>query len=117
MSGFDPVFSAERLSDDDDPAELSFDLALDGERIWRLSGEIDQTVVGLFADQLHAALERGPRAIDLSGLRFIDCSGMRALAHALITCGDGVRVRAVPTYVRRHWAIAGFDAIAPLPAE
>lgn len=81
---------------------------------WRLSGEVDVSVVESFDAALRAAAGAGATSIDLGDLRFVDCAAMRAVADVLAAYPE-LHVWSAPPALRRLWAIAGLDAIARLP--
>jgi anti-sigma B factor antagonist len=56
-------------------------------RIVRVEGEIDMAEADAFERELHAVLTAGnTHAVDMSGVTFIDSSGLRAL----FRCGEGL---------------------------
>ena len=64
--------------------KIDFDRSGDAGLILRLSGEIDVSVQEHLLAMFEEALLGRPAAIvvDLAGLRFLDCSGIRALLRA-----------------------------------
>ncbi len=54
-----------------------------------ISGELDFTCSDDLIPAINS-LERRVVEFDLSDLEFVDCAGVRALAEARISCGDGV---------------------------
>lgn len=86
----------------------------DGLGRWRLSGEVDEVVSDQFAASLAAAVGGvgggvGGCTISMDELRFIDLSGMRALAAAATTAGVRVELHGVPAVFWRYWYLAGFS--------
>jgi anti-anti-sigma regulatory factor len=55
----------------------------------------------------------GDCVIDVTGLRFIDISGMRAIAHAAQAAGDAIRLHGASADLRRFWDVCGFKDSAP----
>lgn len=91
--------------------EPRFRFVSSGAREWKLSGEVDLTVRSLFEAAFAAAVQLGDCAIDLSGLRFIDAGGVRAIASA---AGDErIQLRDAPRVLRRYWGLGGFARTAP----
>ncbi len=96
-----------------------YQFAADGPGRWRLSGEVDVAVSEQFAAALAAALaaaagaarmaDAGGCAMSLDELRFIDLSGMRALAAAATAAGVRVELHGVPAVFWRYWHLAGFS--------
>ncbi len=84
-----------------------------GRRHWRLSGEVDVTMQEAFAAAVGAAATLGDCVIDVTGLSFIDVSGMRAIAHGALAAGDGLRLRGASADFQRFWNISGFKDLAP----
>jgi anti-anti-sigma factor len=85
-----------------------------GPRSWRLSGEIDLRVSDIFRAALGTAASLGECVIDVSGLRFVDVSGMRTLAVASRTAASGIRLHGASHGLRRLWDLCGFAQAAPL---
>jgi anti-anti-sigma factor len=83
-----------------------------------ISGEIDITTCGAMRDTLTAALRSGPDLIvDLSGVTFIDCSGIRVLVAArnqAVAGGGTLTLRAPSAAVRRVTGILGLDEVLPV---
>jgi anti-anti-sigma factor len=84
-----------------------------GRRHWRLSGEVDMTMQEAFAAAVGTAATLGDCVIDVTGLSFIDLSGMRAIAHGARSAGDGLRLRGASADLQRLWDISGFKDFAP----
>jgi anti-sigma B factor antagonist len=97
----------------------------------RVTGEIDlSNAAELEQQMLHESGDSPALVLDLTGVRFIDSSGVRALDH-LVTAYDGVRpVRVAasdPGAVRMTLLLCGFDdsllsmtaddAVAALPGD
>jgi hypothetical protein len=83
----------------------------DGPGRWRLSGEVDAAVGDEFAASLATALGAavaGCCVISLDELRFIDLSGLRAIAGAA-AAGVRVELHGVPAVFWRYWYLAGFS--------
>jgi anti-anti-sigma factor len=85
-----------------------------GPQSWRLSGEIDLRVSDMFRAALSTAASLGECVIDVSGLRFVDVSGMRTLAVASRTAVSGIRLNGASQGLRRLWDLCGFAQAAPL---
>ncbi len=83
------------------------------QRHWRLSGEVDMTVQEAFAAAVGTAARPGDCVIDVTGLSFIDLSGMRAIAHGARAAGDGIRLQGASADFRRLWDICGLEEFAP----
>lgn len=84
----------------------------DGPGRWRLSGEVDEAISDQFAASLAAAVVAGGAAgctISMDELRFIDLSGMRALAAAAAAADVRVELHGVPAVFWRYWYLAGFS--------
>ncbi len=92
-----------------------YQFAADGPGRWRLSGEVDVAVSEQFAAALAVAVSAaraagaGGCAIGLDELRFIDLSGMRALAAAATAASVRVELHGVPAVFWRYWYLAGFS--------
>lgn len=98
--------------------------------VLRLLGELDLSTRDLLEDAISRALRHGPRmlVLDLSGLGFMDCSGLRVLVRThklladdqrqLFVAGSRPRVRrlirltGVDAYLRLGWPEAAPDASA-----
>ena len=79
---------------------------------WRLSGEVDEAVCDQFAASLAVAVGAGGAGgctISMHELRFIDLSGMRALASAAAAADVRVELHGVPAVFWRYWYLAGFS--------
>lgn len=83
------------------------------QRHWRLSGEVDMTMHEAFATAVGTAATLGDCVIDVTGLSFIDLSGMRAIAHGARAAGDGIRLQGASADLRRFWDICGLKDVAP----
>ncbi len=84
-----------------------------GSRHWRLSGEVDMTMQEAFAAAVGAAATLGDCVIDVTGLSFIDISGMRAIARGALAAGDGLWLRGASADFQRLWDLSGFKDFAP----
>lgn len=92
--------------------EPAFRLVAGEHRSWALTGEIDLAAVDEFAAAIKAAAADGGE-IDVGGLRFMDCAGMRAMAQAMASQGS-IHLRSIPGFLSRSWKLAGFDKVARL---
>lgn len=93
-------------------AEPPFTLVAAAAGRWSLGGAVDFAAVEHFATALRATA--GDRwTIDVGGLEFIDVVGMRAIADAAQAAQLPLALRNARSALRRHWALAGFDAVAP----
>jgi anti-anti-sigma regulatory factor len=81
---------------------------------WRIRGEVDMTSSAAFGQAIAVALT-GPGAVrlDVSELRFIDVSGLRALADAARGSGRRVRVEGARPVLRRAWTLLAHDRLVP----
>ena len=89
-----------------------YQFTADGPGRWRLSGEVDVAVSDQFATSLARAVGAAGAAgyaISMDELRFIDLSGLRALAAAATTAGVRVELHGVPAVFWRYWYLAGFS--------
>jgi anti-anti-sigma factor len=104
---------------DDGALSLTEDGGPDGERVIRLSGELDIE----FAPDLERLLLRprpaGERVVlDLAGLKFMDSTGLRVLLRARAAADEDhweITMRNVPPTIRRLFDMTGVHAA--LPAE
>ena len=90
-----------------------YQFTADGPSRWRLSGEVDVAVAGQFAASLAVAAGAAGAdgwAISMDELRFIDLSGLRAIAAAATAAGARVELHGVPAVFWRYWYLAGFSA-------
>jgi anti-anti-sigma factor len=85
-----------------------------GPQSWQLSGEIDLQARDTFAVALGAVTSSGECVIDVSGLRFVDVSGMRTLADASRSADGGIRLHGASPGLRRLWDLCGFAQSAPM---
>jgi anti-anti-sigma factor len=90
-----------------------FRLTAAGPRSWQLSGEIDLQARDTFEAALGAVASLGDCVIDVSGLRFVDVSGMRTLADASHSADGGIRLHGASAGLRRQWDLCGFARYAP----
>lgn len=85
-----------------------------------LFGELDLSSVRLFRVELAAAeAEDGPLAIDLSGVNFIDSSGLAELLYAsqrADAAGREIVFRGAAGRVERALELSGLDRVLPLAA-
>ena len=87
------------------------------ETVVAVSGELDVGTVADLASLLARLIGTGSTrlAIDLSGVTFMDCTGLNALvrAHdAAVSRGGGLRLLAVPRRVRLLLTLTGRQALA-----
>jgi anti-sigma B factor antagonist len=62
--------------------------------VWVVSGEVDYDTAGMFGRRLRSATERpGPIVLDMSGVSFMDTSGIRELVRLRRTGRDVVILR------------------------
>jgi anti-anti-sigma factor len=80
---------------------------------WQLSGEVDMTTREAFAAACGTAATLGDCVIDVTDLRFIDISGMRAIAQGAQAAGDAIRLQGASADLRRLWDVCGFNDYAP----
>jgi anti-anti-sigma factor len=85
-----------------------------GPQTWQVSGEIDLRVSDMFGAALGTATSLGECVIDVSGLSFVDVSGMRILAAASRSADSGIRLNGASQGLRRLWDLCGFAKAAPL---
>jgi anti-sigma B factor antagonist len=83
--------------------------------VLRLLGELDLSNKDLLRDAISGALEHGPRVLvlDLSGLSFMDCGGLRVLVQTHKHLAEDQRqlfVAGSRPMVRRLIRITGLDA-------
>ena len=88
------------------------------DRILRLSGELDMAGVPMLEAAVAQACSRGPRTVtlDLSGLRFIDSTGLAAILRANGECthnGCSFRLLPGPRSVQRLFEVTGLDGVLP----
>jgi anti-sigma B factor antagonist len=85
------------------------------------SGEIDLAVTDLLDEEMQRAEATDARTIllDLEGLEFIDCTGIRLLLQIRERSqadGDRLRIQHTPQHVHRLIRIAGVEEMLPLAA-
>ena len=85
----------------------------------RFTGETDLSTAPSFSAELARAAARGTRSVivDVSCLRFWDCSGLHALAELTADLAQGgrhVRIVGAPAATRRLIAMADFTAALEL---
>jgi anti-anti-sigma factor len=97
------------------PAEdPPFRLVAGDDGAWELSGEVDAMTLEPLATALGAAAAAGePCVVDVAGLEFVDVAGMRAIARIAGSRGTGLALRGTRPSLRRYWALAGLDELAP----
>ena len=66
-----------------------------------------------FAAACGTAATLGDCVIDVTDLRFIDISGMGAIAHGTQAAGDAIRLQGASADLRRLWDVLGFNDYAP----
>ena len=106
------------------PEQLSIEISSPADQVVlvRIAGEMDILSVGEFAGRM-AALAIRPAthvAIDISGLGFIDSSGMNALVQAVRSIEDrgGSAVLAAPSPgTQRVFAIARLAQVVPVEED
>jgi anti-sigma B factor antagonist len=83
----------------------------DGARVLRISGDLDiaveDDVVGAVADALATEPPPAYLVLDLSGVEFMDSSGLRALLRVHNRHGDQVRLGPVSAVVERLLELTG----------
>ncbi|SHF02014.1 Anti-anti-sigma regulatory factor (antagonist of anti-sigma factor) [Streptoalloteichus hindustanus] len=107
--------------------DRGFRMWSNGQNVWEVHGEVDLSNAAAFRAALETALSDGDSPdgparepngdaaatvrLRLSGLRFIDVTGMRTLALAAQSRRPGVRlvVQAAPRKFRRWWELLGYD--------
>lgn len=88
-------------------------------RVWALSvsGDLDLVASDRFLRQAARVIGEEPErlVLDLSGVTFLDCAGVRALLIAVSAAPDGcpVVVRAVSDPARRTLGLLGVDLSRP----
>lgn len=75
----------------------------------RLTGELDLANAQRLGDQLETL--EPPLIVDLSGLGFVDSSGIDALVVAYRRFGDGLVVEGVPARCRRLFELTGLGEL------
>jgi len=92
-------------------SELEFDGGIDGADVpvVHLSGEVDLGCGEAFRDAFARAEASGARRIvvDVSGVTFLDCGGLRLLEQTAAACDREVWLRAPSRPVRRIAELAG----------
>jgi len=90
-----------------------------GTHVVLLTGELDVATVHRVEDELRAieATDVEQIILDLSGLTFMDSSGVHLIARACMINSTRLRLRPGPPHVQRVLALAGADAppLAPRP--
>ncbi|MGY2067471.1 STAS domain-containing protein [Blastococcus sp. SYSU DS0619] len=99
------------------PSPPSFQAVVDGPRV-ALTGDVDALGVERLGRVLAASpVDGGTCALDLSGLRFADVAGCRAIARWARTRterGIDVELRNAPPLVQRAWHLLALDEWAPV---
>jgi anti-anti-sigma factor len=68
----------------------AFAIDSDGPRMFFLSGELDLSTIPLMETAIQPAIDRaGPLTLDVSGLTFIDSSGVGAILRAITALPSG----------------------------
>ena len=101
-----------------EPAGFGLSIAVepgDPEPVLRVAGELDLTSAHRLRRAVTAVLAGQPPAlvVDLSGLTFTDCAGLRVLAEARrrqAASGHQLRIVGIRPHVRRLMRLTGFDA-------
>lgn len=101
---------------------IGFDvLQTDDERTLRLVGDLDLLSHGRAAEAIEQRTsERGDLRLDLSGLTFIDSSGVRVLVQALKRLrerGERLVLVAPPAHVKRVFDLLGLASIGLVVQE
>ena len=99
---------------------MNFACALEAQgatAVLSLRGEMDLATIDHFDQMVNESLATGPGrvVVDLSGLEFIDSSGMRALLRLQARLGDRARLEIVPgpPAVQRVFELVGLTAALP----
>ena len=98
---------------------MTVDVEEDGEAVViRVSGELDMSTTGMLDVALHETLdgEASMVTLDLSGLSFIDSSGLRLLTNAAShprADGTRLRMRGRSKAVERTFEVTGLDHSLP----
>jgi anti-anti-sigma factor len=86
---------------------------VDGHAVVVARGEIDPATAGHFSASVSAALAQAPRVvIDLSGVAFMDSSGVRVIIETFQRTGqnrEALALRAPSAFIRRLLAVTGLD--------
>lgn len=78
-------------------------------RGWKLTGEVDHAVAGVFSAALGTAADTSPCVVDVSGLSFIDVSGMRIIAEAAANAPGDLQLVGATDLFHRVWHLGGFE--------
>jgi anti-anti-sigma factor len=86
-----------------------------------VAGEIDLATAPAFCAALLAGVHQSPRfVVDMSGVTFLDCSGLSALLTA-VRCvrlsGGGMHLVVVAGVVARLVTLTGLDEVVPVDAS
>jgi anti-sigma B factor antagonist len=97
-----------------EPQQVEITTSQEGDRLTAtVAGEIDAASADAFEQRLMPALaESSSVVLDLSGVSFMDSSGLRALMtlHAAITArGGGIELSGTSTAVDRLLSVTGLD--------
>lgn len=98
------------------PGDLSVDTELvSGAAVVTVAGEVDLSSAAFLQDELRAALEQSPTVVvDVSGMTFIDSSGLNALVHAHRSAqeaGSELRVRQPTPMFRKLLQITRLETL------
>jgi anti-sigma B factor antagonist len=93
----------------------------DGTHLVEPSGEVDLAVTDLLDEEMQRAeaTDACTITLDLRGLDFIDCTGIRLLLRIRersLADGDRLRIRRTPRHVHRLIRLAGVEGMLPLVA-
>lgn len=91
----------------------AFRLTAADDGAWALSGEVDLAVAEVFADALAVVGDHAPSVVDVSGLEFIDVTGMRAIAGASRDARAPIVLRGAPGWLRCAWRALRLDRDVP----
>lgn len=87
-----------------------FEIRTDREGIMWLSGELDMANVESFLERTEGNLDGQPTAVlDLSGLKFVDSTGIRAFLRLAAKRSEGIVLRDPRPNVRSVLAVTGID--------
>ena len=88
----------------------------DGQRVLRVSGDVDLSMTAFLEQQLKEVVDDGARMIilDVTDLKFIDAAGLSVLvrtADRLRRCDGRLRLRSPSRSVRKTLEITGLDMV------
>jgi anti-anti-sigma factor len=99
-------------------ARASFNVRADADGILWLSGEFDLATVDDFVSVALPGIDpQRETVLDLSGLDFIDASGLHAILRLATASKEGVRLRGAKENVRKLLAITGMDRMSPIRVD